>query len=202
MPLLRGLALVNDLVVLRQLYGDGLVRRFAERLTPAQRRDFDEGFLPGRWYDEDIQARLCLCLRDELDDFGVFRVGVAIGHHHATRVQRFLARIAGPRRLLQRATGLWHYWRDGGRTAVERYQEGSAVVAVYDHPLFATPGYATLYGGACAFLVSIAGGRDVRLRAEVVSPAHVFAEVRWLPDRRQEPGFHSVDQALRSLPPP
>lgn len=199
MSLLRGLALVNDLAVVRQLYGEAMVQRFAERLTPAQRRDFDAGFLPGRWYDEDIQARLCTTLRDHLDEAALFRVGVAIGHYNVTRVQRFFARIVGPRLLLNRSAGLWRWWRDSGRTAVERYQEGSALVAVYDHPVLASPGYATLYGGACAFLVHVAGGSEVRLRAEVVSPVRVVAEVRWAPDSRREPGFHSVDEALATL---
>ncbi|MBL8955253.1 MAG: DUF2378 family protein [Myxococcaceae bacterium] len=200
MSLLRGLALLNDLAVIRQLHGEPLVQRFAERLTPAQRKEHDAGFLPGRWYDEDIQARMCLALSEQLDDAAIFRLGVAIGHYNVTRVQRFFARIAGPRRLLQRSAGLWHWWRDSGRTAVEQYREGSAVVAVYDHPVLATPGYPLLYGGACAFLVSVAGGRDVRLRAEVVGPMRVIAEVRWAPDARREPGFLSVDDALASLP--
>lgn len=200
MALLRGLALVNDLKVLRDLHGQAMVDQFADRLTPAQRREFDAGFLPGRWYDEDIQARLARHLSETLDEFAIFRLGVAIGHYHATRVQRFLARVAGPRRLLQRSAALWHYWRDSGRAVVERYRDGSALVAVYDHPLFATPGYATLFGGASAFLVAIAGGRDVRLRATVVAPTHTVADVRWAPDRLSEPGLLSVDQALASLP--
>lgn len=199
MSLLRGLALVNDLAVVRQLYGEQIVQRFADRLTPAQRREFDAGFLPGRWYDEDIQARLCLTLREQLDEAALFRLGVAIGHYNVKRVQRFLARIVGPRRLLQRSVALWHWWRDSGRTAVEQYSDGCAVVAVYDHPVLASPGYPTLYGGACAFLVHVAGGRDVWLRTEVVSPMRVIAEVRWAPGSGRAPGFHSVDAALATL---
>lgn len=200
-PLLRGLALVNDLVVLRALHGEALVQRFAERLTPAQRADFDAGFLPGRWYDEDIQARLCAVLADELDDAGLARIGVAIVKHHVSRAQRFLARIAGPRRLLARSAGLWSYWRDSGRLVVEAIDASSTRVAVLDHPVMATHAYALLYGTASAYAVFLSGARDVRVRVDVEQPTRIVATVHWAPHPPSGPGFVSIDAAVASLPP-
>lgn len=200
-PLVRGLALVNDLAVVRALHGEDLVRRFADRLTPAQRAHFDAGFLPGRWYDEDIQARLCAVLQEELDDAGLARVGVGIVKYHVSRAQRFLARIAGPRRLLERSAGLWRYWRDSGRLVVEHVDDGSTRVAVLDHPVMATHAYALLYGAASAYAVFLSGAREVRLKVDVEQPGRVVATVHWAPHPASGPGFLSIDAAVASLPP-
>ncbi len=201
MSLVRGLALVNDVAVLRRLYGDAMVAQFATALTAAQRAELEAGFLPGRWYDEDIQARLCQWVCGQLGREGGFRLGVAIGHYHVNRAQRFLARVAGPRRLLDRAAGLWRWWRDTGRMEVELFdRKGRATVVVREHPLLATPGYAEVYGGSSAFLVALSGARNVRLRIEEASPARVVADVRWAPDRADGEGYFHVDAALASLP--
>lgn len=199
-PLLRGLALVNDLAVIRALHGEAFVRRFADRLTSHQRSAFDAGFLPGRWYEEDIQARLCAFLHEELDQAGVARIGVAIVKHHVSRTQRFLARIAGPRRLLERSAGLWSYWRDTGRLSVEHIDDTSARVVVLDHPLMATPGYALLYGTASAYAVFLSGPRGVRVRVQTEDPLRIIALVHWAPHADSGPGFLSIDEALASLP--
>lgn len=199
-PLLRGLALVNDLAVIRALHGEALVRRFADRLTTDQRSAFDAGFLPGRWYEEDIQARLCALLDEELDEAGVARVGVGIIKYHVSRTQRFLARIAGPRRLLERSAGLWSYWRDTGRLSVEHIDDTSARVGVLDHPLMATPGYALVYGAASAFAILLSGPRGVRVRVRTEDPLRIVADVHWAPHADSGPGFVSIDDALASLP--
>lgn len=199
-PLVRGLALVNDLAVVRALHGEPLVRRFADRLTPAQRADFDAGFLPGRWYDEGIQARLCAVLQEELDDAGIARIGVGIVKYHVGRAQRFLARVAGPRRLLERSAGLWSYWRDSGRLVVEAVDEGSTRVAVLDHPVMATHAYALLYGAASAYAVYLSGARDVRVKVDVAQPTRIVATVHWAPHPPSGDGFLSIDAAVASLP--
>lgn len=199
-PLVRGLALVNDLAVVRALHGEEPVRRFLERLTPAQRAAYDAGFLPGRWYDEDIQARLVAVLHEQLDDAGIVRIGVAIVKYHVNRTQRFLARIAGPKRLLQRSSGLWSYWRDMGRLVVESLDGTSARVAVLDHPVMAAPGYALLYGAASAYAVYLSGVRSVRVRVDVEQPSRIVAQVHWAPHAESGAGFHSIDAAVATLP--
>lgn len=199
-PLLRGLALVNDVTVIRALHGDALLRRFADRLTTPQRAEYDAGFLPGRWYDEDIQARLFTVLSEELDERALTRIGVGIVKFHVSRTQRFLARIAGPRRLMQRSAGLWSYWRDTGRLAVEHLEDTAVRVAVLDHPLMASPGYALIYGTASAAVVSLSGAREVRVRVQVESPLRVVADVHWAPHADSGAGFLSIDEALKSLP--
>lgn len=154
-PLLRGLALVNDVTVVRALHGDAVLQRFADRLTAPQRAEYDAGFLPGRWYDEDIQARLFAVLAEAFDERALTRIGVGIVKFHVSRTQRFLARIAGPRRLMQRSAGLWSYWRDTGRLVVEQLEDTGVRVAVLDHPLMASPGYGLIYGTASAAVVSL-----------------------------------------------
>lgn len=199
-PLLRGLALLNDLAVIRALHGEAPVQRFVERLTPVQRAEYDAGFLPGRWYDEELQARLIAALVEQVDDAGVVRIGVAIVKYHVSRTQRFLARIAGPRRLMQRSSGLWSYWRDMGRLVVEGLDDTSARVAVLDHPVMASPGYALLYGAASAYAVYLSGVRSVRVRVDVEQPSRIVAQVHWAPHAESGAGFHSIDAAVATLP--
>jgi len=62
-------------------------------------------------------------LSEELDERALTRIGVGIVKFHVSRTQRFLARVAGPRRLMQRSGGLWSYWRDTGRLAVEHLDD-------------------------------------------------------------------------------
>jgi hypothetical protein len=197
---LRGLALVNDFTVLRRLHGEAFVQKVVDRLTAAQRAEYEQGFLPGRWYEEDIQARLCLVLREQLDDAGVVRVGVAIVKYHVSRAQRFLARLAGPKRVLARSAGLWSYWRDTGRLEVEQETQTGARVSVLGHPLLASPGYGLMYGGASVAILALAGGREVRFRLEDEDPQRVVAHVRWAPNEERGEGFFSIDEALASLP--
>lgn len=199
-PLVRGLALVNDLAVIRALHGEEPVQRFLERLTPPQRAAYDGTFLPGRWYDEEIQARLFAVLRERLDDAGLVRIGVAIVKYHVNRTQRFLARIAGPKRLLQRSAGLWSYWRDQGRLVVESLDGTSARVAVLDYAVMASPGYALVYGAASAYAVYLSGVRSVRVRVDVEQPSRIVAQVHWAPHGESGAGFHSIDAAVATLP--
>jgi len=199
-PLLRGLALANDFAVLRALHGEALVQKVVARLTPEQRRDFETGFLPARWYEEDVQARLAAVVLEELGVQPVVRLGVAIVRYHVSRTQRFLARIAGPRRLLQRSAGLWSYWRDTGRLSIEQLDERSARVAVLDNPTVARPGYAWLYGGASAYLVYLSGARRLHLHTDSADPLRVVATLRWGDGPAAGPDFVDIDAQVESLP--
>lgn len=201
-PLLRGLALANDVAVLRTLHGEALVQKVANRLTPEQRRELEAGFLPARWYEEDIQARLSAVVLEELGEQALVRLGVAIVRYHVSRTQRFLARIAGPRRLLQRSAGLWSYWRDTGRLSIEHLDDTSAKVAVLDNPTVARPGYAWLYGGASAYLVYLSGARQLRLHTDSADPARVVASLVWGAAPSPGPGFIGIDALVESLPAP
>lgn len=201
--MVRGLALVNDLAVIRALYGEAMVTRFSERLTPAQRATFDEGFLPGRWYDEDLQARLCAAVRESVDDAALVRIGCAIVRYHVSRTQRFLARLAGPRRVLERSAGLWSYWRDTGRLVVEQETAASARVVILDHPLMAQPSYALLYASASVAILHLSGARSVRFWLDLDEPRRIVAHVRWAPHASDglDAHAHRIDKAMASLPP-
>ena len=178
-PLLRGLALSNTVAVLRALDGAWLRERWAARLTPEQRAALDAGFLPGRWYDEDILARFAAMLHEEVGDEELARFGVEVVRFHVSRTQRFLTRIAGPQRLLARSSGLWSYWRDTGRLEVEHMDATSARVALLDHVMFAWPGYALLYASASAYVVYLSGARQLRLGIDVEGPQRVLALLTW-----------------------
>lgn len=200
-PLLRGLALSNDLVVLRGLHGEEMVKRFAQRLTRTQRAELEAGFLPGRWYEEDIQARLAGTLAEVLPADQIARTGMAVVRYHVSRTQRFLARLAGPRRLLARSAGLWSYWRDTGRLNIEHADATSVRVAVLDHPLLAAPGYATFYGGASAYLVYLSGARKLRMHCDWANPRRVVATLQWGNHPAQSgAGFIDIDRLAEGLP--
>lgn len=177
--LVRGQALMNDLVAVEALFGRTVVDAFFDRLTDEQRASAKAGFEPSRWYDDDIQLRLVTLLAERATPFELFAVGVSISRHNISSVQGFLARIVGPRVLLRRASALWIYWRDTGSMHVERFEEGAATVVVRDNPLLPHPAYATTYGGACGYMVAVAGAANVRLSATSVSASMVRYDVRW-----------------------
>ncbi len=189
----------NLLSAVRELHGEEPVQRCARRLEPHHRAEFDAGILPGRWYDDAMVARVCLALHEQLGEQEMYRLGVAMVQHHVGRAQRFLVRAVGPARLLRRADGLWRYWRDRGRVAVERLEADQARVAILDYPVMAGTGYAPLYCAGAAFAVALSGARDLRLEVQIPSPNRIVAELCWAPNREERPRSCSIDRIVASL---
>jgi hypothetical protein len=196
--MLRGLALVNDLAVLRSLFGAAALEELGRRLSPDQRALYEAGFEPSRWYEEDIQVRLTRMLEERLDDAGLFAFGVAVARHNVNTAQRFLARIAGPAILLRRGVAVWRYWRNQGEVSIEENREGVARVLVR-YPLMAQTPYATCYGGACAYLTSLGGAAHVRMRVDVVPGVEAMFHLRWSPEPALEPGYFALANGLAQL---
>ena len=201
-PLIRGLALKNDLEVARELFGDALIDDLVARMAPHHRAQAAAGFLPAKWYDEQIQIDLVIGLVAELGMEAIGRLGVALGQRTVTRWHRFLSRVVGPERLLARAPGMWRYWRDTGHMRVARHAHGEAEVIVSGNPLFATDGNAELYGAAAAYMVHVAGGKATWIGV-TRDDGDVVAHVRWngapRPSTVPTPGFE-IDAVLASLP--
>lgn len=199
-PRLRGLALKNDLEVLRELYGEALLASLTAPLSERYRRQIAAGFLPSQWYDEQIQIDLVAGLHAALGMEAIGRFGVALGQRTVTRLHRFLSRIVGPERLLKRAPGMWRYWRDTGHMRVGRQGPGEAEVIVQGNRLFGAAGNAELYGAAAAYMVHVAGGKAAWIGV-TRNGEDVVAHVRW--NGAPRPGIEGfdIDQVIASLPP-
>lgn len=198
-PLIRGLALKNDLEVARELFGDDLVTPLVQRMPPAYRAQANAGFLPAQWYDEQIQIELVTGLVSELGMAAIGRFGVALGQRTVTRWHRFLSRIVGPERLLARAPGMWRYWRDTGRMRVARHGPGEAEVIVSGNALFAAAGNAELYSAAAGYMVHVAGGKATWIGV-TRADGDVVAHVRWNGAPRPDVAGFDIDTVRASLP--
>lgn len=201
-PLLRGTALLNALAAARLLHGDGLLGALSERLTPTQRAEVQAGLLPGRWYDEEIQAVLVRTIATLHGDVAVVRAGLALMRHHVSRAQRFLTRVSGPRRLVARSAGLWAYWRNTGRVDVEHLGPTRARVAIVDHPLTAAPDSALFHAASSAYLLYLAGARQLRLRCDTQDPRRTVLGFFWGEDPERRPGLIDIDPLVLGLPAP
>ncbi|MBX7102313.1 MAG: hypothetical protein K1X89_31645 [Myxococcaceae bacterium] len=201
-PLLRGTALLNALAAARLLHGEGLLERFADALTPAQRAQYRTGYLPGRWYDEEVQATLVRTIRAHHGDEALVRTGLALMRRHVGRAQRFLTRVSGPRRLVARSAGLWAYWRNTGRVVVEHNGPTSARVVVLDHPLTGSPGDALLHGASSAYLLFLAGARQLRFRCDARDPRCTVLSSFWGEDLAAGHDTFAVDALVAGLPAP
>ena len=195
-PLIRGLALVNDWYVFERIYGADAVRALRATLSEPQRAALDAGFIPGHWYEEDIQIQLCRFVTQHYGEAATFALGVRIGQHIVGRVHRFLARIAGPERALRRSAALWSYWRDTGRQVVERSSNTAATVLVLDHPPMTDSDNALAYAGAAGYIMAASGAKDVRMAVEVQSPRSVAFHVAWGGETLSGGRVFSVDEAV------
>lgn len=200
-PKLRGLAIKNDLYVIADLYGADVEADVVASLSPRYRDAIARGILPSSFYDEAMQGEILGAILHRYGRDALGRIGVAAAHRTVRRWHRFLGRIVGPERLLERLPGMWSYWRDTGRVHIERQTHDAVDILVEDNAAFGAPGNAEGYAVAAAFIVSVAGGRNVRIAVDRLAHATVRGKVRWDDARHDDQSdWFAIDAILAGMP--
>ncbi len=82
------------------------------------------------------------------------------------RLHGWLAKLAGPQRLLAITASLWSQFRDRGKPQSRRLSDTSVELVVDDYPPFDAPAADASFSGSCCAMLEATGVKNVRGRYE------------------------------------